>query len=216
MPTPPVAPRRPHTHDKFGDVREDPWSWLRNKEDPAVRAYLEAENAYAESELAPHRPLEERLYGEMLARIKQTDLSVAHLDNGHWYYTRTEEGKQYPIHCRRAGTMEAPEAVILDLNLLAEGHPYLGLGAIETSDDNRLLLFATDTTGFREYTLQVKDLVTGAVLDDRVEHVTSAAWAADSRTIFYVTEDKAKRPFQLWRHRLGQATDTLVYEEVDE
>ncbi|HET7024349.1 MAG TPA: S9 family peptidase [Gemmatimonadales bacterium] len=216
MPNPPIAPRIPHAHEKFGDIREDPWSWLREKDDPEVRAYLDAENAYAEAELAPLKPLETTIYDEMLARIKQTDLSVAYRDNGWWYYTRTEEGKQYTIHCRRAGTMEAPEEVVLDLNLLAEGHPYLGLGALEISDDNRYALFTTDTTGFREYTLQVKDLVTGALLDERIEKVASAAWAADSRTIVYVTEDHAKRAYKLWRHTLGGATDRAIYEETDE
>lgn len=216
MLTPPIAPQVPHVHERFGDIREDPWSWLRDKADPKVRAYLDAENAYAEAELAPLEGLETRLYNEMLARIKQTDLSVPYRDNGYWYYTRTEEGKQYAIHCRRAGTMDAPEEVVLDLNLLAEGHPYLGLGAFEISDDNRHLLFSIDTTGFREYTLQVKDLVAGQMLEDRIERVTSAAWAADSRTILYVVEDHAKRPSKLWRRQLGAGTDTPIYEETDE
>lgn len=216
MAAPPIAPRIPHVHEKFGDRRDDPWAWLRDKEDPKVRAYLEAENAYAESLLAPLKDLEEGLYGEMLARIKQTDLSVPYRDNGHWYYTRTVEGRQYPIHCRRAGTMEASEEILLDLNAFAEGHSYLGLGAFEVSDDTRLLLFSTDVTGFREYTLQVKDLGTGSLLPDRVERVSSAAWAADGKTLFYVTEDAAKRPARLWRHRLGEGTDTLLYDERDE
>ncbi|MGB7212157.1 MAG: S9 family peptidase [Gemmatimonadales bacterium] len=216
MSNPPIAQRIPDAHQKFGDSRKDPWSWLRHKDDPKVRAYLDAENAYAEAELAPLKELEAQIYDEMLARIKQTDLSVPYRDNGYWYYTRTEEGKQYTIHCRRTGTMESPEEVVLDLNLLAEGHPYLGLGALEISDDNRYALFTTDTTGFREYTLQVKDLVTGTILDERIEKVASAAWAADSRTIVYVTEDHAKRAHKLWRHSLGATTDSPIYEETDE
>ena len=216
MPTPPVAPQIPYTHSIHGDVREDPWYWLREKDDPRVRTYLEAENAYAEQLLAPLKPFEEKLYAEMLGRIKQTDLSVPYRDNGYWYYSRTEEGKQYSIQCRRRGTMEAPEEVILDLNALAEGHPYLGIGAFEVSDDNRLLLFSMDLSGFRQYTLRVKDLTTGELLPDQVERVTSAAWAADSATIFCVREDEAKRPATLWRHRLGAPDDILIYEEQDE
>ncbi|MFI5235569.1 MAG: S9 family peptidase [Gemmatimonadales bacterium] len=213
---PPIAPQIPHLHEKFGDERADPWFWLREKGDPRVREYLDAENQYAESQLAPIRPLEEKLYAEMLGRIKQTDLSVPYRDNGWWYYTRTEEGKQYPIHCRRRGEMTAPEEILLDQNQLAEGHPFLGVGAFEVSDDNRFLLFSTDTTGFRQYTLQVKDLEIGEILPDKRERVTSAAWAADSKTLFYVTEDEAKRPADLWRHRLGADDDQSIYEEKDE
>jgi oligopeptidase B len=109
MPTPPIAPQVPHTHEIHGDVRDDPWYWLKEKDDPRVREYLEAENQYADEVLAPLKPLSDRIYDEMLARIKQTDLSVPYRKNGWWYYTRTEEGKQYPIHCRREGTMDAPE-----------------------------------------------------------------------------------------------------------
>jgi oligopeptidase B len=214
--TPPVAPTRPHIHSLHGEDRADPYAWLRDKEDPAVRAYLEAENAYADEVMAPIKEFRERLYDEMLARIKQTDLSVPHKDGAYWYYTRTEEGKQYSIHCRKHASLEGDEEVLLDVNQLAEGHEYMSLGLMRVSDDDRLLLYSTDDTGFREYTLRLKDLATGTILPLAIPHVTSAAWAADPVTIFYAVEDDAKRPWRIYRHRLGSEEHTLVYEETDE
>ncbi|HVX88318.1 MAG TPA: S9 family peptidase [Gemmatimonadales bacterium] len=216
MPTPPLAPTRPHVHDLHGEQRDDPYFWLREKDDPAVRAYLEAENAYADEVLAPIAGFREALYQEMLGRIKQTDLSVPHRDGAYWYYSRTEEGKQYSIHCRKRGSLEAAEEVLLDVNQLAEGHEYMALGLVKVSDDDRLLLYSTDQTGFREYTLRLKDLTTGQVLPLEVPKVTSAVWTADSRTILYTVEDEAKRSYRLYRHRLGTDDHHLVYEERDE
>jgi oligopeptidase B len=168
--------------------------------------------------MAPTKDLQERLYQEILGRIKQTDLSVPCREGQHFYYARTEEGKQYGIHCRKHGTLDAPEEIILDVNALAEGQKFMDVGLLEVSDDGHRLAYSTDATGFREYALQVKDLRTGALLPERMEHVDSAAWAADHQTLFYVTEDDAKRPYRLWRHRLGDspASDTLLYEETDE
>ena len=216
QPTPPIAERRVHVDTLHGDVRSDDYFWLRNKSDPAVRAYLEAENRYAEALLAHTKPLQETLYNEMLGRIKQTDLSVPYRDNGWWYYTRTEEGKQYPILVRRQGSMDAPEQIMVDVNALAEGQEFMSLGAATVSDDGNLLAYSTDSTGFRQYTLRVRDLRTGKDLPDRREKVVTVAWAADNRTIFYTTEDPAKRSAYLWRHRLGDAEDELIYEEKDE
>ncbi len=215
-PTPPIAPTRPHAHSLHGEDRADPYAWLRDKQDPAMRAYLEAENAYADEVMAPITEFRGRLYDEMLARIKQTDLSVPHKDGAYWYYTRTEEGKQYSIHCRKRGSLEETEEVLLDVNQLAEGHEYMSLGVMRVSDDDRLLLYSTDDTGFREYTLRLKDLTTGTILPLEIPHVTSASWAADSATILYAVEDDAKRPWRIYRHRLGTDEHALVYEETDE
>jgi oligopeptidase B len=198
-----------------GDTRHDDYHWMRQKDDPEVTAYLTAENAYADAVMKPTQAFQQGLYAEMLARIKEDDQSVPYRRGGYFYYSRTEKGKQYAILCRKAGSLEAPEQVMLDLNQLAEGHPFLALGAATVSDDGRRLAYTTDLTGFREYTLHVKDLETGALLPDRVEQVSAAAWAADGATLFYVTEDEAKRPYRLHRHRLGGAGADLLYEETD-
>ena len=213
---PPAAERRTHTVDRFGEFIEDPWFWLRDREDPSVRAYLEAENAWAEAQLAPVSALRESLYQEMLARIKQTDLSVPYRYRGFYYYSRTEEGKQYPIHCRKPGSLDAAEHVLIDLNRLADAKPFMSLGEFDISDDGNLLAYSTDETGFREYILQVKDLRDESHLPIRIEHSGTAAWSADGRWLFYTTEDEAKRPNRLWRHRLGTADHELIYEEKDE
>ncbi|MBI4543876.1 MAG: S9 family peptidase [Gemmatimonadetes bacterium] len=215
---PPVAERWPKVDTVHGDVRQDDYFWLRQKSNPAVRAYLEAENAYAEQVLSPTRPLQEALYQELLGRIKQTDLSVPYRQGEYFYYSKTEQGKQYQIHARKKGSLDAPEEVTLDLNVLAEGKPFLGLGAYRVSDDGNLLAFSTDTTGFREYTLQVKDLRTGELLVERIPQVRSVVWSADGRFLFYTAEDHAKRPYRLYRHVVGRShhADELVYEEKDE
>ena len=211
---PPVAARRPRVTELHGERLVDEYHWLRDKDDPAVRAYLEEENAYADQVLAPTRALQETLYREMLSRIKQTDVSVPYRDGGFWYYGRTEEGKQYPLHCRKRG-LDQPEEILLDLNALAEGHPFMALGAFAVSDDGRLLAYSTDVTGYREFTLVVKDLATGAIVAGPIERAGSVAWAADNRTFFHAVEDDAKRFYQIWRHELGGGRE-LVYEEEDE
>jgi oligopeptidase B len=213
---PPVAPRRPREIVLHGDRRVDDYDWLRGRERPEVIAYLEAEDAYAEAMMAGTRELQERLYHEMLGRIRQTDLTVPYREGGWYYYTRTEEGKQYPAHCRRPGSLEAPEEVVLDLNRLAEGKRFLSLGVFEISDDGRRLAYAIDDTGFRVYGLRVRDLDTGLDLDDRADDVDSAAWAADGTTLFYTVKDAAKRPCRLYSRRLGEPRAELLYEEPDE
>jgi oligopeptidase B len=217
-PQPPIARREPVEHILHGDRRVDHYGWLREKENPEVIAYLNAENAYTDAVLHDTAPFQEKLYQEMLGRILQTDLSVPYRLRGHLYFTRTEEGKQYPIHCRRRDSESAPEELLLDLNALAQGHSFLSLGAFAVSDDNQLLAYSLDTTGFRQYTLQIKDLRTGEVFPERVERVTSAAWAADNRTLFYTVEDETtKRSYRLYRHFLGATEpDVLLYEESDE
>lgn len=215
--TPPTAERRPHSMVLHGETIEDPYFWLREKSDPAVKAYLEAENAHTDAAMAHLAPLRERLYEEMLGRIKQTDLSVPYRMRGFHYYTRTEEGKQYPIFARKAGSLEAPEEILLDLNRLAEGKTFMAVGAFNVSDDNSLLAYSTDSTGYRQYILQVKDLRTGAMLPTAAERVTSVAWAADNRTLFYTQEDAVtKRSHRFYRHVVGSDTHDLLYEEKDE
>ena len=159
LPTPPSAPRRPITTVRFGESFTDEFAWLRDKENPETIAYLEAENAYASAMLAPTDGLQEELYREMLGRIKETDLSVPVRRDGYWYYTRTEEGKQYAIHCRRAdGAPEGQEEILIDVNALAQGKPFMSLGAFAVSDDTILLAYSTDETGFRQYTLVINEL----------------------------------------------------------
>jgi oligopeptidase B len=215
-PVPPVARKVAKVDIVHGDARQDDYFWLRDKDSPDVTAYLQSENAYTDAVMKPTEAFQDALYREMLARIKEDDTSVPYPEGGWLYYSRTETGKQYAIHCRRRGA-DAPEEVTLDLNALAEGHEFLALGAYTVSDDGRWLAFTLDYTGFRDYTLSVKDLQTDVVAPERIDRVSSVAWAADSATIFYVVEDDAKRPHRLHRHRLGApvADDPLVYEETD-
>jgi len=213
--SPPVARRIPHVETIHGDRRVDDYFWLRQKEDPEVLAYLTAENAHADAVMQPTSAFQDALYGELLGRIKEDDETVPYRQGGHLYYSRTEKAKQYPILCRKAGSVEAPEEVTIDLNRLVEGHSFIALGAYAVSDDGHRLAYSLDYTGFREFTLYLKDLRTGVMLSDRIEKVTSVAWSADPEVFFYVTEDAAKRPHRLWRHRLAVPDDTLVYEEPD-
>jgi oligopeptidase B len=217
LPAAPVARRTPRITDIHGERIEDDYFWLRDKENPETAAYLEAENAYCDAFMKPTEGFQDRLYKEMLARIQETDLSVPYKDGAYFYYSRTEEGKQYSILCRKKGSLENEEQVLLDLNTLAEGHPFLSLGAFAVTDDGELLAYSTDVTGFREYTLVVKNLTTGNLLPLQIAKSGSITWASDNRTLFYTTEDEAKRAYRLWRHDLSEPdTHTLVYEETDE
>jgi oligopeptidase B len=197
----------------------DPYYWLREKDNPEVRAYLEAENAYADAVMAPTLPLQETLYREIVGRVQETDTSAPTLYKGWWSYTRTVEGLDYEIYCRRRGTMEAPEEVMLDGNELAKGHEYFDLGYVERSLDDRLLAYAVDLDGSERHELRFRDLATGNDLDDVIRGVYyGSAWSADSTTLFYVMPDAAVRPYQVWRHLLGTPTedDVLVMQEDDE
>lgn len=216
--TPPVAKKQPHKTVLHGDTLIDNYFWMKEKSNPEVIKHLEAENAYAAAVMKPTEALQDTLYKEYLTRIKQTDLSVPYRKGDYWYYTRTVEGQQYPIYCRKKGTLDAAEEIMLDANELAQGEKFFSVTGLEVSDDGHLLAFATDTTGFREYYLSVKDLRTGQLIETRFVKASQAEWAADNRTLFYVTEDAAKRPHKLWRHTLGQPRDkdSLVYEEKDE
>ena len=217
--TAPIARRELKQTPLHGTVLVDEYGWLREKESPEVTAYLNAENAYAEAFMAPLAGLREELYKEMLSHIKQTDVSVPYRDGGWWYYSRTEEGLQYPVFCRKADVDGAAEEVILDGNKLAEGHSFMAIGDTDVTDDGRWLAYSVDHTGFRQYTLHIKDLTTGEVLEGTVERVGSIVWAADNRTLLYTVEDEEqKRQYQLWRHvlRSEHSTDVLVFEEEDE
>jgi oligopeptidase B len=216
--TPPVAKTVPHKTELHGDTRTDNYFWMRDKKDPEVIKYLEAENAYTAAVTKPIEPLCDALYDEFLARIKQTDLSVPYRNRGYWYYSRTEQGKQYPIQCRKKGSLDAPEEVLLDGNEMAKGEKFFSMGGFKVSDDGTKVAFATDTTGFREYYLSVKDLTTGKLTESKFVKASNVEWAADNQTLFYVTEDHAKRAHKLWRHALGTpaAQDTPLAEEKDE
>jgi len=214
--TPPVAAKRPKEMTLFGDKRVDDYFWLRDKSNPEVIDYLKAENEYTFAAMKPLEPFREKLYKEILSRIKETDESVPYRKHGYWYYQREVEGQQYPIYCRRQGSMEAPEEILLDENEIAKGHKFTSLGAMELSPDGRKLAYTVDFTGFRQYKLQVKDLASGALLPDTAERVTSIAWAADNQTLFWVEEDETtKRSWRLNRRKLGEEP-AVVYEERDE
>ncbi|WP_198956258.1 S9 family peptidase [Archangium sp. Cb G35] len=215
-PAPPVARQQPHAITLHGDTRQDEYDWLREKDNPEVHAHLEAESAHARAFMQPTADLQERLYQEMLGRIQQTDASVPYSKDGYLYYSRSEQGKSYAIHCRRHASPGSPEEVLLDLNVIAEGHRYFKLKEFQVSDDGQRLAFSVDTSGARDYTLYIKDLRSGALLPERREHVDDVAWAADNRTLLYTTENAAKRSHQLWRHVLGEERDALVHEDTDE
>jgi len=217
-PAPPMAKKQPHLTQVHGETLVDDYYWMRNKGTKEVEDYLNAELAYAQQFMKPTEALQQRLYDEMLARIKQTDIGVPYRDRGHYYYSRTETGKQYPIYCRKKGSLDAVEEVILDQNLLAQGKQFMSVGATEVSPDGNLLAYTTDDTGFRQYTLQVKDLRTGAVGPVLAERVTSVEWAEDGASLIYgVEHPQTKRSYQVFRQKLGTAGQAeLVYEEPDE
>jgi oligopeptidase B len=217
---PPVAKKEPKVLKIHGYELTDNYAWLRdrNKEkNPEIIKYLEAENAYTEAHMGPHKPFVEALYKEMLGRIKQTDLSVPVKNGGYWYFNRTEEGKQYPTYFR-SKTRDGKDAeLLMDQNEMAKGFKFYSIGAFEPSDDGNMLAFSTDTTGYRQYTLQFKDLRTGKILPDKIERVTSTEWSADGKYFFYAQEDPvSKRNDKIFRHTVGTTgPDELVFEEKD-
>ena len=217
-PTPPLAPQRPLRSEIHGDVRIDPYFWLRDREDPAVLAYLEAENAYTAAVMEPTTGLQETLFQEMRGRLQETDLSVPEQIDDYFYYVRTEQGQQYPLYCRKQGDLDAPEELLLNQNQLAAGQPYCEIGNFRISPDHQLLAYSLDTAGDETYTLYVKDLSSGELLPDTVPNTYyGLEWANDNRTLFYTVLDDAKRPCNLYRHHLGNslADDTLLLHETD-
>lgn len=214
---PPVVAKIPHASTAAGYTRTDDYFWLRGKEKPEVQQYLQAEKAYTTAVMKPTEPLQAQLYGEMLSHIKQTDLGVPYKLGAYYYYSRTKAGKQYPAYARRRASMRAPEQITLDLNVLARGKKFLALGSYAVSDDGNLLAYTLDETGYRQYTLYVKDLRTGAVMPERIKRVDDVVWASDNKTLFYVTEDPvSKRNDRFFRHKLRTTVYDLVYDERDE
>ncbi|HWB38507.1 MAG TPA: oligopeptidase B, partial [Rugosimonospora sp.] len=230
--TKPVAKIVPSERTHHGDTVTDPYAWLANKEDPDTIAYLKAENEYTEAATKHLAGLRDTLFGEIKSRTKETDLSVPARKGGYWYYTRTVEGQQYGIHCRVAaeeGAFDPPstesgeplpgEEILLDGNELAKGHEFFALGTFDVSPDGRWLAYSTDFAGDERFTLRIKDLSTGTVLDDVVESVFyGSAWSLDASVLFYTTVDEAWRPDKVWRHVVGSPADqdVVVQEETDE
>jgi oligopeptidase B len=218
LPAPPVAKKVPHTTDVNGRTLVDNYFWLRDKPNPEVRAYLEAENVYTDAVMKPTEAFQQKLYTEMLGRVKETDVEVPYREGDYFYYVRTEAGKQYPIRCRRKAVADAPEEIVLDQNEMAKGQAFMSIAAYAVSPDGNLLAYSFDNTGFRQFQLAVKDLRTGQVLADHAERVGSVVWANDNQTIFYTQEDAvSKRQYRLYRHVAGTpGPDDLIYEEKDE
>ncbi len=206
--------------EKHGHTRVDPYYWLRERDDPEVIAYLNAENDRAEKEMAHTKAFEEKLFEEIKARIKQTDMSVPYRRDGYFYYTRYEEGKEYPIYARKRGSLDSPEEIMLDANVLAEGHEYFSIGGWSVSSGQNILAYATDTQGRRIYSIHFKNLTTGELLADTIPEVTeNLTWANDNQTLFYAKQDLATlRSDRIFRHALGAdpSQDRLVFEEKDE
>ncbi len=218
-PTPPIAAIKPKELTLHGHTRIDNYYWLRERENPEVLAYLEAENAYTEKMMAHTKPLQDELYAEMVGRIQETDSSAPVKKGEYYYYYRTEAGKQYKIHCRKHGSLEAPEEILLDENELAADTSYFKLGVFIMSPNQQLLAYSTDTSGGERYTLVVKDLVSGELLPDTVPNTFySVAWANDNQTLFYNKQNDVWRSDRIFRHTLGTeaAEDVEVYHEPDE
>jgi len=218
-PRPPQAPIDPQVTVIHGETRIDPFFWMRDRNDPRTIDYLNAENAYTERMTRHTSGLRDKLYREMKGRIKETDLSVPYPRNEYFYYTRTVEGSQYPIYCRKRGSLDASEEIILDVNELATGQKYFRIGVVQVSPNHRYLTYSDDSRGDEVYTLRVKELSTGRLLPDTIENTYyGVEWANDNQTLFYTTLDAAKRPYRALRHVLGDdpAQDVLVHQEDDE
>jgi oligopeptidase B len=218
-PVAPVAEKKPVELEMHGDVRVDDYYWLRERTNPAVLSYLEAENAYTEAVMAKNEALQEELYKELKDRIQPDESTVPALNDGYYYYKRFEGDLEYPIYCRKKGSVEAPEEIMLDVNQVAEGHDFTSVRGVRVSPDARLMAWALDTVGRRKYTVSFKDLETGEAMSDVIPEVTgNLVWANDSRTVFYTKQDpETLRSYQVFRHQLGTdpAEDVLVFEELD-
>ena len=215
----PNAPQRPHELTSHGDTRVDPWFWLRDIDDPETLEYLRSENAHTAAVMATEEELQERLFQEMRGRIKEDDSTVPEKEGDYYYYTRFEEGKQYPIHCRKRLSLDAPEEVLIDVNDLAKDKDYCRVGRWENSPDHGWLAYSLDTDGSEQYTIVIKNLDTGEALRESIPNTYySLEWANDSRTIFYDVLDENHRPVKIFKHRLGSdpSADEMVYEDTDE
>jgi oligopeptidase B len=216
-PQPPMTEKKTKTTTIHGDTLNDDYFWLREKTSPTVIAHLEAENTYASEMMRPTTALQEKLYNEMVGHIKETDDTVPYRQGDYFYSSHTEKGKQYPINYRKKGSLSAKEELVFDQNELAKGLKFFSIGAFVPSDDGNLLAYTTDTTGYRQYKLQIKDLRTGQLLPESFERVGNVAWATDNKTIFFTTEDAVtKRSDKFFRHVLGSGKTDLIFEEKDE
>lgn len=224
MPSFPIAPKRDHLITQHGKTRNDEYYWLREKENPEVLNYLRAESDYLEEVLGHTQPLQETLFAEMKGRIKEADSSVPEKRGGYFYYSRMEQGKSYPIYCRKKGSLESPEEVLLDHNALAEGHDFSSVGAVEVSPDGNKLAYTLDYEGNEAYTIHIRDLATGKLYDETIPNTSGSVyelggveWANDSETIYYITLDAALRSDKLYRHKIGSdpANDELLVYEGD-
>ncbi len=213
---PPVAKIEATELTIHGDTRIDNYYWLKDRDSSYVIEYLEAENDYTQSVMKDTEQLQKDLYEEMLSRIKQTDNSVPYLQNGYYYYTRYEEGKEYPIYCRKKETLEAEEEIMLDGNEMAEGYAYFQIGGLSVSENNKTLAFSVDTVSGRNYTIKFKNLETGHILEDEIANTSGGStWAADNKTVFYSAKDETLRPFKILKYHLDSKENTAVYEEKD-
>ncbi len=216
---PPQPPKKPKENSVHGKTFVDDYFWMRDRENPEVIAHLKKENEHTRLFMQDTEACQEKLYQEILGRIKETDLSVPVRYNGYYYYSRTEKGRQYSIHCRKKGSLEAAEEILADCNELAQGHSYFRLGILKVSPDQNLMAYAVDTDGSETYTLRVKNLTTGEVLTDEIKNAAgSFEWASDNKTFFYSIQDEAKRPYKLFRHEIGSdpVNDALIFHEQDE
>ncbi|MEY4605974.1 MAG: hypothetical protein RLY45_734 [Actinomycetota bacterium] len=218
--TPPIAKQVPHRWERPTGSADDPWAWLRDRDDPDTLAYLRDENAYSDAWFDGHSTLVDTLFSEIKQRVKETDLSAPVRNGPWWYVTRTVEGQSYPIHCRGRAADDATSQVLLDENAEAQGHEYFSIHAFDVDEAHRLLAWSADTDGSEEYTLRIRDLDSGRDLDDEIAGTTwgGTAWSADSTWLFYVTPDEQMRPSRVWRHRVGtpQSDDVVVFDEPDE
>lgn len=219
-PKAPIAKQEPYKLVKFGDTRIDPYFWMNKRDSQDVISYLNAENDYTNAVMQSTEELQAQLITEMRSRIKEDDISVPVFENGYYYYTRYEEGKEYPIHCRKKGTLDATEEIMLNVNELAEGYTFFAAVGLNVSTNNNILAYGIDTLSRRKYTIYFKDLTTGKLLDTQISNTTgSAVWANDNQTVFYSVKDESLRPYQIYRHTISNSassSDELVYEENDE
>src|SRR5690554_2189465 len=217
FPAPPMAEVRPDTFVQFGQSRIDNYFWLKDKNDPKVIDYLQAENIYTDTVMASTKELQETIYNEVVGRIKEDDESYPSFSDGYYYYSRTEKGKQYRTYCRRKGSMEAPEEILFDLNTMAEGKTAFIFGGYSISPDNsKVAYFYNETGSYAEYLMKIKDLTTGEEIGFSVDGATSAAWANDNRTLFYSTIDNTLRSYRIHRQALDEPQSTIIYEERSE
>jgi len=217
--TPPIAREEPHEFNEHGGSRIDPYFWLKNKEDQEVLDYLNAENQYTDKLMAETEEFQEELYKEIVARIKQTDMSVPYKLDNYYYYHRYEEGKEYPFYCRKPENLDADEEIMLDVNELAVGHEYYAIRSRTISSNEQMIAYAVDTAGNHLYTIRFKDLETGELLKDEIFNTGgNIAWASDNQTLFYNMKDETKREFKIFRHILGTdpSEDVEIYHETDE